>query len=625
MITKTRNQTLFVFSHLRSGYRNGDFTVSDILDESLRRINAVSQKVFIHLADSETLFREAERLQALMASHPDPWSHWPLLGMPFAVKDNLDVAGMPTSAACPALAKKAQQSAVTVQRILNAGGLCLGKTNMDQLATGLVGVRSPYGICHNAFNADYIAGGSSSGSGLAVSLGFCAFALGTDTAGSGRVPAAYGNTVGLKPTRGLLSARGLLPACPSLDCVSIFTLLADDASEVLAVTSAFDSEDPWSRPKPQATENNVTKATSNAAKPWQGLRLGIPHPGQLDFSDDKDYAKCYDAAVELAQSLGARCLGYDLGPLLEAAQLLYQGPWIAERYASIAENIAPDSADLLPVLREILSSGSQRNAIEVFRAQQRLQVLRRASEKIFSACDILLLPTVPTLFTLAQIAAEPIKRNSELGRFTNFVNLLDLAAIAVPAAFTAKDLPFGVTLIAPAFQDDALLQLASAWQRATGLGLGAGQWQIPEPLLPAAHLKTYNPNVTVSSMVPLLVFGLHLQGQPLAPEMENLEAIWVGETRTAPGYAMHLIVKGDRRLPGVLRAHGAAGNLLGEIWNVPSPALGSFIQGIKAPLSLGWIELADGGSILGFLTEADAIKESLDITALGGWKAYLQV
>lgn len=602
------------FSNLRAGYRSGSFTVVDVVHEILRRIEKAPAAIFIHRAETHSLIAQAERLQALLASDPEAWRQYPLLGLPFAVKDNLDVAGMPTTAACPALASTPRNSAETVRRLLEAGALCLGKTNMDQLATGLVGVRSPYGLCRNAFDSRYIAGGSSSGSGLAISLGLCSFALGTDTAGSGRVPAALGNTLGLKPTRGLLSTRGLLPACPSLDCVSVFSLTAEDAAEVLGVAVAYDEEDPWSRLQPPETPKQ---------KSWSELRLGLPRDGQLDFSGNADYANLFQKAIVQAGNLGARIVEHDIGPLLEAAKLLYQGPWIAERYASIAERIDPDSEQLLPVLREILAPGARRSAAEVFRGQRRLQELRRASQKIFADCDALLLPTLPTVFTLEQIGAEPIALNSVLGRFTNFVNLLDLCAVAVPAGFGADGLPFGVTLIAPAFHDEALLKLAAAWQRATGLGVGAGRWPLPPPMEKPASARSIS-QATVTQEIPVLVFGLHLPGQPLAHELESLGAKPLGEAHTAEGYAMRLLARGERRFPGVLRDKTASGKLAGEIWGVPAGNLGAFLLRIRPPLGLGWVELADGTQILGFLAEAESCAESADITAWGGWLAYLK-
>ncbi len=601
------------FSNLRAGYCSGAFTVVDVVREILRRIENAPAAIFIHRADSPSLLALAESLQDKLAMGSEAWRQYPLLGFPFVVKDNLDVAGMPTTAACPALEFTPGNSAETVRRLLDAGALCLGKTNMDQLATGLVGVRSPYGLCRNAFDARYIAGGSSSGSGLAISLGLCSFALGTDTAGSGRVPAALGNTLGFKPTRGLLSTRGLLPACPSLDCVSVFSLTAEDAAEVIRITAAYDEEDPWSRQQP-------TEALPQ--KSWSELRLGLPRDGQLDFSGNRDYSQLFQKSIAQAQSLGASTVEHDIGPLLEAAKLLYQGPWIAERYASIADRIETDSEHLLPVLREILAPGAQRSAAEVFRGQQRLQELRRASQKIFAECDALLLPTLPTVFTLVQIEEEPITRNSVLGRFTNFVNLLDLCAVAIPAGFDTKGLPFGITLVAPAFHDTALLKLAEAWQRATGLGVGVGRWPLPPAIEEPTSLGITKD--TVTQEIPILVFGLHLSGQPLAHELESLNAKPIGEARTGPGYAMRLLVRGERRFPGVLRDPSAMGNLAGEIWQVPAANLGAFLLRIRPPLGLGWIELADGNLVLGFLAEAEPCRESLDITAWGGWLAYLK-
>jgi allophanate hydrolase len=619
----------FSLTALHQGYRRRSFTVVDILRESLRRIHACKQPVFLHMPADHLLMQEAERQQGLLDSFPDALERWPLLGLPFAVKDNIDVAGMPTTAACPALQRLPTQSSPAVDALLQAGALCLGKTNMDQLATGLVGVRSPYGACRNAFLTEYISGGSSSGSGLAVALGLCCFALGTDTAGSGRVPAALGNILGMKPSRGAVSTRGVVPACPSLDCVSLFTLFADDAVHIFPHMGGYDALDPWSRRMPARTQKAAT---------WSGLRLAIANPDQLDFAGDVGYAHLYQAALETAQSLGAHCLGQDIGPLYEAARLLYQGPWIAERYAAIAESIDPDSGQVLPVIREVLRQGRHMPATEAFRGQRRLQALKRSSESLFEACDVLMLPTMPTAFTVEAVTADPIALNAVLGRFTNFVNLLDLCAVAVPAGFREDGLPFGVTFIAPAFQDARLLGLAAAWERQTALGAGVKRWFAPESSLQTEPSHQGNPSGTVSSALtpaptptftspdnatlPLMVFGLHLRGQTLARDIENLGGVFGESTVTAAGYALYALSKGERRFPGVVRDPAAAGGLVGDLWHLPKTSLGAFLATLSSPLSLGFIELADGRKVVGFLAEAAACQGMPDITAYRGWLAY---
>lgn len=617
---------------LHQGYFNRAFKVTDTVRDCLRRIHACKQPIFLHLADEGVLLQEAERQQALLdaalVTGSDGWAtllqKWPLLGLPFAVKDNIDVAGMPTTAACPALRRLPTESCPAVESLLRAGAICLGKTNMDQLATGLVGVRSPYGICRNAFLPDYISGGSSSGSGLAVSLGLCCFSLGTDTAGSGRVPAALGHTVGLKPSRGAVSTRGVVPACPSLDCVSLFALSAADASLIYPHMGGYDEIDPWSRRRP-------THSSASVPATWKGLRLAIARSEQLDFAGDEGYATLYGKSLHRAQSLGAENLEQDIGPLFEAARLLYQGPWIAERYAAIAESIDPDSGLVLPVIREVLRQGRNMPATEAFRGQRRLQVLRRACELIFAKCDVLLLPTLPTAFTIEAVQSDPIALNAVLGRFTNFVNLLDLCAIAVPAGFREDGLPFGITLIAPAFHDEKLLQLASDWEQHTQLGSGIGLWKIPATSgLPPRSVKsataesasTQSISTLPDSSLHLMVFGLHMRGKPLAHEVENLGGTFVETVTTSSGYAMYALARGERRFPGVLRNPAAAGNLVGDLWQLPKTSLGAFITLLAQPLGLGFITLADGRQVVGFLAEEIACRGEPDITAFGGWWAY---
>ncbi len=385
--------------------------------------------------------------------------------MPFAVKDNIDVAGLPTTAACPAFAYTAGATAPAVQRLLDAGAILVGKTNLDQLATGLVGTRSPYGACRNPFDRRYISGGSSSGSAVAVAAGLVSFALGTDTAGSGRVPAGFCNLVGVKPTRGLVSTRGVVPACRSLDCVSIFALCCDDGAVVLDVLAGFDPADPYSRP------------AGAAARPLR--RLGMPQAGQLAFHGDDSYARLFDEACARLEAQGVELRPVDFGPLFEAAALLYQGPWIAERYLAAQALLEQDPTALLPVIREVVGRGRAVGGAEVFAGLHRLQALRRHLEAVLAEVDGLVVPTAPSIWTQAEVAEDPIGRNAALGTYTNFVNLLDLAALAVPAGWRADGLPFGITLIGPAFAEAALLELGGRFHAASGLRLGSSATPVP--------------------------------------------------------------------------------------------------------------------------------------------------
>jgi allophanate hydrolase len=424
---------------LRDGYVAGRLRPREVVEEVLRRIEARGDdSVWISTFDAATLHRRAAELEARYGAGPLP----PLYGIPFAVKDNIDVAGLPTTAACPAFAYRPAGDAGSVRRLLDAGAIVVGKTNLDQFATGLTGTRSPYGACESVFGGDLVAGGSSSGSAVAVAAGLVAFALGTDTAGSGRVPAAMNGIVGLKPTRGLIGASGVLPACRSLDCVNVFSADVAGAADVLAVLAAPDPDDPWSRPAPAASA------------PAGAPRVAVAE--DLDFDGDDAYA----AAVAAANARIEPTVRVPLDPFLEAGDLLYGGPWVAERLAGLADFLASHPDDVLPVTRAVIERGAAFDAVAAFRARHRLQELRAQVARLWERADVLLLPTVPTTFTRTEIAADPIGRNLVLGRYTQSANLLDLAAVAVPAGTTADGRPVGVTLLGPAFSEARLLSTA---------------------------------------------------------------------------------------------------------------------------------------------------------------------
>jgi allophanate hydrolase len=581
---------------LRAQYASGAVTVPKIAARvSELAARAEHAAAWIHRVPDEVLWAEAHRLQSLLASSKA--STLPLLGIPFAVKDNIDVAGVPTTAGCPDFAHIPATSAPAVQKLLDAGALFVGKTNLDQFATGLVGTRSPYGACKNPFNSDFITGGSSSGSALAVATGMVSFALGTDTAGSGRVPAAFCNLVGVKPTRGLVSTRGVVPACPGLDCVTVFAQDASNAYTVLHVIEGFDAHDPWSRKKSEVE----TRKTSGLSK---GFRFGVPLRGQLDFSGDGEYARLYGMAVERLRALGGIDIAVDIAPLLECARLLYTGPWLAERAQAIVGPGTYGAAHpgaLLPLLREILAPAASMTAMEAFGGFGALQALRRAAEPLWESVDILLLPTTPTIFTQAQIAEEPLARNAILGRFTNFVNLMDLSAVALPAGFRDDGLPFGITALAPAFCEALLEDAAALWE---------GRSTVPK--------------ADGTSRTSLLVFGLHLSGQPLNHELLSLGARLESTVHTSARYRMALLKRGEKRLPGIWRQSGSTGVALeGEVWSLPDDQVGAFFARVPQPLCLGSLELADGSWVKGFLAEAVACEAAEDISRYGGWRGWL--
>jgi allophanate hydrolase len=532
----------------------------------------------------------------------------PLYGVPFAIKDNIDLAGVPTTAGCPEYAYVPERSAFVVQRLIDAGAVPLGKTNLDQFATGLVGARSPYGACGNAFDPAYVSGGSSSGSAVAVALGQVSFSLGTDTAGSGRVPAGFNNLIGVKPTRGLLSGSGVVPACRTLDTVSIFTLDAADAGRLLDVVAVHDREDPYARP-------DQVPQLGLAGIPESGFRFGLPAPGQLEFFGDKDYATLFGATVDRLRSLGGEPVAIDLAPFLEAARLLYEGPWVAERYAAIRDFFDARPEALFGVTRDIIGGGRAPRAVDAFEAQYRLQALRREAEVVWDSVDLVLTPTAGTIPTIAAVQADPLRVNSDLGYYTNFMNLLDLCAVAVPSGFRADGLPFGATLFAPAFRDRELLPIADRLQRAAGLPLGATgcpQHERP-PLAPDERHR-----------IPVAVCGAHMSGLPLNHQLTDRRARLLRATRTAPEYRFYALPGGPPERPGLVRVGSGGAAIDVEVWTVPADRFGSFVAGIPSPLGIGRVRLEDGSEVPGFLCETVATQGAVEITGLHSWRRYIE-
>jgi allophanate hydrolase len=517
----------------------------------------------------------------------------PLAGMTFAVKDNIDVAGLPTTAGCPAYAYNPTVSATVVRRIEDAGAILIGKTNMDQFATGLVGTRSPFGACSSVFDERYISGGSSSGSAVAVAKGLVTFSLGTDTAGSGRVPAAFNNLIGLKPTRGLLSTAGVVPACRTLDCVSIFARTCDDAHKVWHASSGFDSGDPFSRvPRP-----------GEDAAPWLDapFRFGVPPPDQLEFFGDEEAPVLYAEAMRKVERLGGQRVEIDFSIFRAAADLLYQGPWVAERLADIQSFLKNHPEEMNPVVRGIIAGGERYTAVQAFEAEYRLRELCRAAAKQWLNIDFLLLPTTGTIYTHAQVASDPVQINTNLGYYTNFVNLMDLAAVAAPAGFSSNGLPFGISFIGPAFSDEALLALAHRY-------LGA-----EDPLLQ----KT-------PGSLQVAVVGAHLTGQPLNAELTRCGARLKKACRTAPGYRLYALPGTSPPKPGLVRDEQFVGpGIEVEVWLLPEGHLGGLMATIAPPLGIGNVTLDSGESVKGFICEPYAISNAIEITHFGGWRSYL--
>jgi allophanate hydrolase len=587
-----------LISDLQREYRAGRLTPTQLI-ERLTQVpdDAPRRNIWITRLDFEHVM---PYLRALEGESVDTR---PLYGIPFVIKDNIDLAGVATSAGCPEYSYVPPRSAAVVQRLIDAGAIPLGKTNLDQFATGLVGVRSPYGACRNSFNSDYISGGSSSGSAVAVALGLASFSLGTDTAGSGRVPAAFNNIVGLKPTLGRLSTTGVVPACRSLDAVSIFALTCGEAGLVLDVAQGFDATDPYAR--------------SLADAPLAGNRFGIPRPEDLQFFGDQDYARLFATAVEQLRSLGFKPVTIDFTPFLETARLLYEGPWVAERFVAVGDFLQANSSAGLDVTRQIIMGGRQLTASDAFRSQYRLMALKRACEAQWDAMDLLIIPTAGTIYTVAAVEAEPVRLNSNLGIYTNFMNLLDLAGVAVPAGFRTDGLPFGVSLVGSASSERALLSVGERLHRACVTRLGA-------TMQPLGALAATPPGpMPRHGFVALAVCGAHMQGLPLNYQLIERGAYFLRTAHTAEKYRLLALAGGPPQRPGLIRLAGDGAAIALEVWAIPEAQLGTFMSAIPAPLGLGTVELEDGSTCKGFICEGYAGQSATDISSFGGWRSYL--
>jgi allophanate hydrolase len=584
-----------------AAHHAGTLTPAETVARSYQRIRDHNDPaIFISLRDEKDAIAEAERLAARKDA-----GELPLLGVPVAVKDNIDVLGMPTTAACPAFSYSPSYDATAVARLRAAGAIPIGKTNLDQFATGLVGVRSPYGIPKNPLRGELLPGGSSSGSAVAVAAGLVPLALGTDTAGSGRVPALLNNIVGLKPSLGMISTAGVVPACRTLDCVSIFSLTVDDAVTALAAMTGPDGADPFSRDRPLGA---ITAQPTN-------LRLGVPRSGQLIFFGDKAQDAAYRDALKRLASLGATLVEFDMEPFYETARLLYEGPWVAERYLVIRNLLASSPDAIHPVTREIIAPGARLTAAETFSALYRLQGVRKIAERILSNFDAMVLPTAPTVYTTAQVLADPVLLNSRLGTYTNFVNLLDLCGLALPASFRPDGLPFGITLLAPAGRDALLASIGRVFHADTGLDVGANA--IAQPPLAALPARAGGDDIAIA------VVGAHLSGMALNGELKALSGRLVETAITAPDYKLYALDTMPPK-PGMLRVEASTGTGIElEIWALSASAFGKFVAAIPPPLSIGTIRLADGRNVKGFLVEPAALDGARDISAFGGWRAFM--
>jgi allophanate hydrolase len=565
-----------LIAELLGVYRSGARRPSDVAAEVIDRVAGDDASTWISLVAPEELLMAARALD-----DEDP--RLPLYGIPFAVKDNIDVAGMATTAGCPGFARVVRETAPVVQRLLEAGALLVGKTNMDQFATGLVGIRSPYGPCSSVFDPAHVSGGSSSGSALAVALGQVALALGTDTAGSGRVPAAFNGLVGLKPTRGVVSTDGVVPACASLDCVSIFANCVADAEAVFDVIGTDE-------PRDSRSGSRLEVPASSRG------RIGVPLLGQAEPDEP-------EAAAAWALSRGRageqwQLVPVDVSPLLDAGPLLYAA-WVAERTADLAAEIEAAPQGLDPTVAGIILGGVELSAVDVFKAMHRLAGLRADAAPLWKEVDALMLPTAPLHPTHQQVAADPLGVNEQLGRFASFVNLMDLAALALPGPMRGDGLPFGVTLIAPALADRTLLELGREW-----MGEPGGELRGPAP-------------------VTLAVAGAHMSGLPLNQQLTNRGARLLRRARTAPAYRLYALAGAGVQRPGLVRVHGGGASIEIELWELSHAALGALICEVPSPLAIGRVALADGSEVTGFVCEGHGVADAEEVTSYGGWRAYL--
>lgn len=552
---------------------------------------------WISRVSAEQLDAQLDALQALLNAAGGDRSKLPLYGVPFAIKDNIDAAGWPTTAGCPTFAYAAQADATVVARLRAAGAVLMGKTNLDQFATGLVGTRSPYGAVPNSFNPDYVSGGSSSGSASVVARGLVAFSLGTDTAGSGRVPAGFNNIVGLKPTKGLLPNTGLVPACRTVDCISIFALTVDDAETVLKLASGYDAADPYSR------QNPYSAPVAIGAKP----KLAVP--ATLEFFADEQSRVQFQQALDGLRQLGAEISEIDFTPFRVLAEQLYLGPWVAERTVAV-EGVDPAVID--PVVRGIVEGGKRYSACDAYKAEYLRAELSRQINDSLAGFDALVVPTSPTIRRIAEMADEPVLFNSQFGTYTNFTNLADLSALAVPAGIRDDGLPAGITLLAPAWHDLALANLGKRWQQAQDLTLGATGAGKPEPA----------PALQAPGCVRVAVVGAHLTGMPLNFQLTQRDAVLVEQTLTAGDYRLYALPGTVPPKPGLARAEQGA-SIIVELWDIPLARFGEFVAEIPPPLGIGNLQLADGRWVKGFICEPLAIQGATDITELGGWRAFI--
>lgn len=581
--------------HLQSLYRSGGLTPRQLLDRLDDYQAAFTDRnLWIHYLTPD---EREPFLRALEGESPDSL---PLYGVPFAIKDNIHLRGIPTTVANRHVRIVPDASAFVVEQLLAAGAIPVGKTNLDQFATGLNGTRSDFGPCGNAFDPDWISGGSSAGSAVAVALGMVSFALGTDTAGSGRVPAALNHIVGLKPTLGRLSVEGVVPACQTLDCVSIFARTAAQADRVLNLADQRNPADAWQE------DQQPPKRLMG-----QSFRFGVPAADQLGLVEYPEAQALFDATVAHLEALGGTAVDIDLKPFSEAAALLYDGPWVSERQLAINDLVnTPDQVH--PVVRDVLSAGDQFTAGDAFSDRYRLAALKRRTDAVLATLDTILTPTCPAPYTIADMMADPVALNARLGAFTNFMNLLDYSAVSVPAGFLDNGMPWGVTLFGAAWSDSTLNGLAGRLHQRVTDTVGATSDPLPDEQ-PPQPLRTLQ----------VAVCGAHLAGYPLNHQLTDRGAVLVKRTRTAPRYRFYALAGGPPYRPGLIRTEDRGTAIEVEVWRMPEDRFGSFVAGIPHPLGIGQLELEDGTWCTGFICEPCGMDGATDISDTGGWRRYM--
>lgn len=592
--------TAFTLADWQQAYRDAQ-SPAELLT-ALRQQLRADDNAWIALASDAQLSAQLDALAQRLAAAGGDRSKLPLYGVPFAIKDNIDAAGWATTAACAEFAYNADQDATVVARLRAAGAILIGKTNLDQFATGLVGTRSPYGAVANSFNPAYVSGGSSSGSASVVARGLVPFSLGTDTAGSGRVPAGFNNIVGLKPSKGWLSTTGLVPACRTLDCISIFALTVSDAQTVAQIAGGFDASDAYSRHNPNRAPVGMPKAP----------KLAIPD--QLEFFGDEQNQAVFEQALVHLREMGASITPIDFRPFRALAEQLYYGSWVAERTVALNEMLETQADAINPVVRGIVENGRKYTACDAYQAEYIRAELSRQINAALAGFDALVVPTSPTLRTQAEMQDEPVLFNSQFGTYTNFTNLADLSALAVPAGFRADGLPAGITLIAPAWHDQALAAFGQRWQQALKLPLGATAIPLPEML----------PSTTPApGCVRIAVVGAHLTGMPLNGQLTSRDAVLVEQTSSAACYRLYALPGTVPPKPGLARVAADGASIIVELWDIPQARFGEFVAEVPAPLGIGNVQLADGRWVKGFICEPYALSDARDITSFGGWRAFI--